>query len=482
MINHIRKQLLFLFFGLTLAVESCKVAEIPELPPSVQIPDSFMGRADTSNVAELSWRKFFTDPFLINLIDTALLQNPDMQVALQRIEIARANLRVREGAMFPTLGANTSAGVRRFSEYTMDGVGNYDTNLSENVQGDRRIPNPTPDFFLGFTSSWELDIWGKLKNRKKAAYARLLASEKGQLLVKTALVAEVASLYYQLLAYDNELAVIQENIKLQETAVEIISLQKMGGRTTELAVKQFTAQLLNTKTLKARIHQKITQTENQLNLLLGRMPQTIDRGEPINAQQLPEIIQLGIPSELLLNRPDIKQAELELLAAKADVKAARAAFYPSLTLSPYVGVQAFRASLLFDAPASLAMGVMGGLTAPVLNRYQISSDFKRSVAENKTAFFQYQKSILTAFNEVLTSLERIENLEDIAELKAQEVEVLNQGVAISNDLFLAGYATYLEVITAQKSVLEAQLELANTRQEQFWSLINLYRELGGGWQ
>ena len=212
------------------------------------------------------------------------------------------------------------------------------------------------------------------------------------------------------------------------------------------------------------------------------MPQAIERGDPINDQSLPEEVFTGIPSDLLLNRPDIQQAELELVAAKADLQAARAAFYPSFTLSPYVGLQAFRAELLFDAPASLAMGVLGGLTAPVFNRFQIKSEFNKSIARNKEAFYNYQKVILTGFNEVYTSLERIENLEKVVELKEQEVEVLSQGVAISNDLFLAGYATYLEVITAQKRVLETQLQLTNTRQEQFLSLIGLYRELGGGWQ
>lgn len=474
---------LIIIFALTALLEGCKIAEIPALPSSIAPPASYHGNSnDTTSMATINWKSFFADTFLVKLIDTALLHNPDMQTALQRIEIARAKMRFREGAMLPTLGAEASAGVRRYSDYSLDGVGNYDTNLSDNVTGNRRIPNPTPDFFLGLRSSWEIDLWGKLKSRKKAAYARLLASEKGVHLVKTTLVAEVAGLYFQLLALDNELEVIRENVKLQETALEIITLQKMGGKTTELAVKQFNAQLLNTKSMEARIRQRITQTENQLNLLLGRMPQTIERGKPINEQQLPEEVNAGIPGDLLLNRPDIRQAELELLAAKADVKAARAAFYPSFTISPFVGLHSFRAAMLFDAPSSLAMGILGGLTAPLLNRYQIESDFKQSVAANKVEFYNYQKAILAGYNEVFTSLNRIENLEKVAELKEQEVEVLTQAVAVSNDLFLGGYASYLEVITAQKRVLEAQLELTNTRKEQFLSIIDLYRELGGGWQ
>jgi NodT family efflux transporter outer membrane factor (OMF) lipoprotein len=464
-----------------LLAQGCKVADPPAMPEPMHLPDAYLKVADSSSVAVVDWRSFFADTFLIDLIDTALQNNPDLQMAIQRIEVARAGVKMRHGELYPSVNTAVRAGFDKFSDYTMDGVGNYDTNLSDNVSGDLLIPNPTPDFFVGLQSSWEVDLWHKLRNRKKAAMARLRAAELEQKLAETLLVAEVARLYYQLLALDNELEVISENISLQQTAVELITLQKIGGRATELAVNQFNAQLLNTQALEQSIQQQIVETENQLNTLLGRFAGEIDRGEPIAAQQLPEELQVGIPSDLLLYRPDIRQAELKLLAAEVDVLAARAEFFPSLTLTPYLGLQAFRAGLLFDGPASVATGMMAGLTAPVFNRFRIGAAYDRSIAEQRLAFYDYQKAIISGFNEVYTSLKQIENLGEMVEYKENEVEVLKQGVSIANDLFLGGYATYLEVITAQRRVLESQLALTNLRREQFLSIIQLYRTLGGGW-
>jgi multidrug efflux system outer membrane protein len=474
----ILKNTSILLFSL-LVLGSCKITA-PKLPATAQAPATFAGRTDTTSIGSLPWKEFFGDPYLVNLIDTALMNNPDLHMAIQRVEFSRANVHQRRGELLPTARVAATAGVEKYGDYTMNGVGNYDTNLSENINADHRIPNPTPDYFLGLRSAWEIDIWGKLRNRKKAAYARFLASEKGKQLVETALVAQVANFYYQLLAVDSELGSIRENIKLQETALELVKIQKIAGRVTELAVIQFSAQLLNTKAMEARVQQNMVEIENQLNLLLGRYPQPIARGKSLLNQELPEEVETGIPADMLRLRPDIQQAELELIAAKADVNAARAAFYPSLTISPYMGFNAFKASLLFN-PGSLAYGVLGGLAGPILNRTAIKSEYGKSSASNLEAYYAYQKTVLTGYQEVLTNMRSIESLEKVSDLKEQEVEALRQAVATSNDLFLAGYASYLEVVTAQKSVLEAELDLTNTRKEQFLSLIDLYRSLGGGW-
>jgi outer membrane protein TolC len=184
---------------------------------------------------------------------------------------------------------------------------------------------------------------------------------------------------------------------------------------------------------------------------------------------------------MLRRRPDIQQAELSLAAASADVNAARAAFFPSLTVSPYIGFNAFDASQLFN-PGSLAYGLLGGLTGPLLNRTYVKSAYNQNIAVNREAFYEYKKSILAGFQETVTSLEGIENYRQVTQLKEQEVEVLRQAAATSNDLFVSGFATYLEVVTAQRSVLEAELALTAAKKEQFLSLIDLYRALGGGWE
>ncbi|SDM21802.1 efflux transporter, outer membrane factor (OMF) lipoprotein, NodT family [Catalinimonas alkaloidigena] len=472
----------FLFLGLLAVLQSCKVAKPVSMPTFQQPPATFATNQnpDSLGIGDQRWDDFFADAYLVDLIDVALRNNPDVLVALQRVERAQADVMVARGALLPSLNGQATASVDRYGQYTMNGVGNFDTNLSDNVEGKQQIPNPTPYYFLGLQSSWEIDLWGKLRSRREAAYARLLATEKGRQLVTTSLVSQVASNYYDLLALDSELKIIRDNIELQEVALEIVEIQKLGGRATELAVQQFEAQLLRTRSLAVERQRAITQVENRLNRLLGRYPQAIERDSSIQGQPLPDQIQAGVPSRMLLRRPDIQQAELDLTAARADIDAARAAFLPSLTLTPYVGVEAFRASVLLD-PASLAAGILGGLTAPLFNKYQNRANYRRSVAAGKEALYTYQKRILTGYEEVMTELNNIDQLRSAYALKQQEVDVLGRAVTTANDLFLAGYASYLEVVTAQRNVLEAELTLIGYRRDIFMSVVNLYRALGGGW-
>lgn len=460
--------------AILLLVSSCQVSQPAarqNLPPA---PATFAGAgADTSGIAAIPWRKFFADPRLVGLLDTALQANPDLLIALQRVEVARANVRIARGALLPRVDAGGSVSVDRFPPNGTRGP---------NTTNDgRAIPTPTTDLFLGLTSSWEIDIWGRLRSRRKAAIARLLATEQGRRLVQTALVAQVASLYYELLALDTQDEVIGKNLRLQERALEIVKLQKLGGRATELAVQQFTAQLLRTQSLQAVVNQSIIRAENEINRLLGRYPQPIRRGRPIREQELPAVVVAGLPATMLLRRPDVQRAELELVATRADVDAARAAFLPTLTLSPYIGLNAYKTSLLFATPSSLALGALADLSAPLLNRNFLKASFSQATAQQQAAYYDYQRVVQTGFQEVTTSLRGVENYRRVYELQEQEVVALTKAVEIANDLYTASYATYLEVITAQRSALEAELNLANTRREQFLLLIELYRALGGGW-
>ncbi|WP_262697173.1 efflux transporter outer membrane subunit [Fibrisoma montanum] len=459
----------------------CRIMHNPAPTPVMSVPTSYAGGQDSASIGDRPYRTLFADPNLVALIDTALARNPDLRIALQRIEIARANYDISQGVLLPQVDAVVSAGVDRYARYSLNGVGNFDTNLSENITGPNVIPNPTPDYFVGFRASWELDIWGKLRNQRRAAYTRVLASQEGRNLIITNLAADVARFYYTLLALDAELEIIRENEALQRRAVELVEVQKAAGRVTELAVQQFRAQLLNTRSLEGRVRQDIVRTENQLNALLGRYPQPITRGESIEKQQLPPVVAAGIPSQLVRRRPDIRQAERELEAANVDVAVAQAQFLPSLNLTPYAGLNAFRASVLVN-PQSLALGVLGSLTAPVFNRRFLKGNLRAVEAQSREAYYGYQRAILTGVSEVVTSLKGLENFRNVADLQTQEVAVLRQAARTSDDLFGTGYATYLEVITAQRSVLDAELSLINTKQAQFLSLIDLYRALGGGWQ
>jgi multidrug efflux system outer membrane protein len=360
-------------------------------------------------------------------------------------------------------------------------VGNYDTNFSPNIDSDRKLPAPfLPDYFAGLRSSWEVDIWGKLKTQRRAAYTRFLASDKARQAITTSLVAQVASLYYQLLNLDTELDIIRKNIVLQQTAVETIGIQKEAGRANELAVRQFRAQLLNTQSLEININQQIVDTENQLNLLLGRFPQPISRSSSLD-QSFPQQVQAGIPARMLRQRPDVQQAELEMLANYEDQQAARLAFLPSLNITAMLGFNAFKSNLVFN-PGSIAYSAIGGLAAPIINRKGLKAGQQRAEAASLESLYNYNKSILTGFQEVSTSLNKIENSRKITGFKMEEVSVLQQAVSTSRDLFLTGYASYLEIIMAQRSVLEAELSLTTAQTNQYLALVELYRAVGGGWE
>lgn len=469
------------YLVVALLMTGCKVSPALYEHSHPALPETFTGNTDTASIGNIPVRTFFNDPFLTGLIDSALKNNFDIRIAAERMEILKAGYHLRKGLLLPQVAGKADAGVARYGDYTMNGVGNFDTNLSPNISGDRTIPAPTPEYFIGFQSNWEIDLWGKLRNQKKAAYARYLSSGKGWQLIATSLVAEIAQLYYELLALDSKLAILRENISLQQKGVEIIEIQKSAGNVTQLAVEQFSAQLLNTKSEEAILMQQIVNTENRMNFLLGRLPQPVPRGNAIDRQEFPEEIKAGIPASMLLRRPDIRQAELELAAAHADVEAARLAFMPSVTLTPYVGLNAFKAGLLAN-PGSLAYGIVSGLTVPVLNRRALKANHKISRARKEQAVLAYGKTVFGAYGEVVTGLKAIENYQKVYELKKEEAKVLKSAVSTSNDLFLAGYASYLEVITAQKNVLAAELGLINAREAQFKMLITLYRSLGGGWK
>ena len=478
----------FPFLALTtslLLATSCRVAAPADPAAGPAMPGIFTkarATADTLNAGRKPWRQFFQDSALTALVDTALRQNLDLQVALQRVEAARATLLARRGALLPTVAGAASAGADRYGRYTLNGVGNYDTNFSPNIDGQRRIPEGfTPDFFVGLRSSWEIDLWGKLRSRRKAAYLRVMASEQGRHLVTTTVVSEVARYYYQLLTADSQLAALNRNATLQRQALVLMRVQKQAGRATELAVQQFEAQTLRTESLAFEARQRVAEAEASLNQLLGRYGGAITRGRPLPSQVLPARLGAGMPATALLRRPDVRQAELELQAGRADVDAARAAFLPSLTLTPYLGFNSFRASTLFD-PASLAYGALAGLTGPLLNRAQYRADYRVAVAGSYENYYRYQQALQTGFREVVTGLQGLENYRAAAAARQREVQVLTTAVATSNELFVAGYASYLEVITAQRSVLEAELSLADARQAQLLQSVQLYRALGGGWE
>ncbi|TAH20770.1 MAG: efflux transporter outer membrane subunit [Cytophagales bacterium] len=480
MLKYKYKTLLFLFF-ISLLTTNCKIAEYTPQTSFRQIPSAFDGRKDTTNFASIDWRTYFADAMLNSLIDTALQNNLDLAIALQRIEMSRSQVRFAKGLGLPFVSSAVNTGQRRFGKYTMDGIGNFDTNFSTNIDENQKIPEHLPDYYLGLQSAWEVDIWGKLKSVKKAALTRYLASIEGKNFIITNLIAEIGNFYYELLALDNELEIIQKTIILQEKALGIVRVQKQAGVTNELAVQQFEAQVLNFKGLEFELKQQIIIFENRINFLLGRFPQPIKRDSLSFSKVIPSQVSAGIPSQLLRNRPDIRQAEFELVATKADVYAAQAAFYPSLNIVAGLGFQTFNAQFLLS-PASIAYSLLGGLSAPLINRSAIKARFEFAKAAQLEALYNYQKSIVNGYTEVYNQLITINNLNQIYTLKSKEVEVFTNAIETSATLFNTGRATYLEVIITQANALHAKIGLAEVKKRQFNAFIDIYRALGGGWK
>jgi len=463
---------------LTAYLTGCLPTQTIQHTSNKTAPGSYTLGSDSTNIATISWKEYFSDKNLISLIDTALVNNFDAMIALQRIEMARAGVQFSKGALLPTVEAGGRSAIWRYGIYTQEGAGNSTTPIYDG----RIIPTNLPDYLVGFQTAWEADITGRLRNRKKAAIARYMSSLEGKNWLVTNLVADIVFTYYELQALDNQLEIIRENITLQENAVAVVSILKQAGETNELAVKQFTAQLLNTKSLEVEIAQQITEVENRINFLLGRYPQPIIRDRTTFNQPITSQIQTGVPSDLLRNRPDIKQAELELMATKADVKAAKAAFYPSLNITGSIGFQAFKPELLFTTPQSFVFTLAGGLYAPLINRSAIKAQFNAANATQIEALYNYQRSILNGYVEVYNELYNINNLQKISLLKNEEVNVLSLSIETSNELFRTGRATYLEVLLTQQTALNVRLDFIDVRKRQLLSNVNIYKALGGGWR
>lgn len=461
-----------------LAAAGCKIPAAAQENENKSVPDVYSANGDSSNMAGTPWRKFFTDQNLINLIDTALQHNQELNITLQEIEIARNDIRLRQGPLTPIVGARIGAGVEKVGRYTSQGAGDASTDITPG----KEVPEALTDITASVFANWEIDVWNKLHNSKKAAITRYLSTVEGRSFVITNLVGEIANSYYELLALDNQLEIVKQNIALQQNALEIVKVQKEAARVTELAVQKFQAEVYNSQSLEYDILQKIKEEENRINFLLARYPQEIPRTKSNFLELVPTMVSAGVPSQLLANRPDIKRAELELAAAKLDVKVARAEFYPSFGITAGIGFQAFKPSYLIKFPESLLYNLAGDIVAPLINRTAIKAEYSSANSRQLQAVYNYERSILNAYLEVSTQLSRIDNLAKSYDLRNKQVDALTKSIDISNNLFSSARADYLEVLMTQRDALESKLELVENKKEQMMAVVNIYRDLGGGWK
>lgn len=468
-----------LFFILVVFLGSCNIPEVALKQKSENVPVSFTGQQlpDSISVAEINWRTYFDDPKLVELIDTALQNNQELNIVLQELIVNQNEVLEKSGEYLPFVNVGGGLGAEKPGRFTRDGAVEHNLEIEEGTE----FPEPLGDFQFGAVASWEVDIWRKLRNAKDAAQLRFLAANEGRNFLVSNLIAEIAQSYYELMALDQLLEIINNNAAIQEEALRKVIIQKQNAKANQLVVNRFEAQLLNTQNLQYHIRQQIVETENRINLLVGRYPVRVERNTERFMNLQIDSIQAGVPARLLQNRPDIRQAEYQLQAAALDVQVARADFYPSLDISAGVGFQAFNPSFLLN-PESLLFNLAGDITAPLINKKAIRARYQMASAMQVQTVFQYEQTVLNAYTDVLNQLNKLENYSNSFATKQKEVDILTKSVRIANNLFRYAKADYVEVLLTQEEVLDAKMELVETKLQQLQAKVEIYRALGGGWK
>ena len=464
-----------LLFLLVASFNACTIPSHTARKENNQLPAAYNQSSDTANIAFQSWRQYFEDPMLVTLIDSALKNNQELNILLQEIEMDKNEITARKGEYLPFVSLGGAAGIEKTGRYTWDGLSEEDLKAHP-----EKGPKHIGDFRMAAFASWELDVWKKLRNAKKSAALNYLSTIEGKNFMITRLIAEIAHSYYELLALDNIMEILQQNIELQTNALRIVKLEKEAAKVSQLAVNRFEAQLLHTRNLQYDIRQQIVETENRIHFLTGSFPSALPRNTAGFRYMSFETITAGIPSQLLSRRPDIRQAELNLAAAKLNVEVARANFLPSFRLTAGLGLTAFN-PLYIVKPESILYNLAGDLVAPLVNRNAIKALYATANLRQTAAAYQYEQSILNAYIEVLNQLAQLDNYAKSVETKSKEVDILVQSIDISNKLFTSARADYIEVLLTQREALESKIELVEARLKQAQAKVNIYQALGGGW-
>lgn len=443
---------------------ACKVAEPYRAPEDLPLQSYREQTAtDTNTIATIPWNRYFTDTILQRHIAAGLDQNLNLQMAYQRITQARAYFNQSKAAFLPTLNANAGVTTSKLSEAQGFGIRTH-----------------ADQFTLGLSANWEADIWGRLKSSRKSSLASLLQTEAAANALRTGLVADIASLYYLLMALDDQLEITRQTVVNWDTTVQTMMELKEAASVTQAAVVQSEAQRYAAEVTIPDLKQSIRETENTLSILLGREPGVIERSK-LFGQLMPDMMQTGVPAQLLANRPDVQQAELGFRYYFEMTNVARTYFYPSLTINGSAGQQALQFSKLFD-PSSFATSIGAGLLQPIYNRRLNKTRLEVAKSQQQEALFGFRNTVLNAGREVSDALSLYATAGEKIEIRSKQMQALEKSVEYSEELLKNGFANYTEIITARQSLLLAELGRINDRLQQLQSGVNLYRALGGGWR
>lgn len=454
----------------------CRIPCLRGPEPAREIPDTFQGEISGENSSQVSIEEFFDDPTLTELIGQGMMFNQELKILGEEIQIANNEILRRRGAYLPFIGLGAGAGLDKPSFFMPNGAAEEQLTAANGSP----FPTPLPDFLVAANLSWQIDIWRQLRNARDAATLRFLGTTEGRNYVVTRLVAEIAENYYGLMALDKRIENLDFTIRLQEQSLEIAKSQKEGVRGTELGVQRFRAEVRKNQSQKLIIRQEIIEVENRINFLVGRFPQPVHRVSDKFFDLSLHALKLGVPAELLQNRPDIRKAELELAAADLDIKVARANFYPRVRITAGIGYEAFNPKYLVMTPESLIYNVAGDLMVPLINRTAIQADYMNANAKQLQAVYNYQRTVLNAFTEVINRISKVQNYSSSIELKKQQLQSLEASVDVATKLFNATRVEYIDVLFAQRDLMDARMVLIDTKREQLGAIVNTYQALGGG--
>jgi len=461
-----------LLLSMLLTISSCKVTrDVQSIAP--ELPSNYRGAAatDTTVTSIQSWQKIYTEVNLKRLIDTALVKNYDLQIAIKNIDAAQKLFSQSRLGYLPNVGLAINASSSRPSDNSLNGL-----SLGQFL-GAKHIE----DYSAMANLSWEADIWGKVRNQKSTALAAYLQTYEARKAIQTQLVSQVSMGYYNLVMLDSQLKIANENVALNDSTLTIIKLQFDAGQVSSLAIQQAEAQQLSASKLIPQFEQQISIQENAISVLLGKAPATVVRAGSLDLLFLKQVLKSGVPSALLQQRPDIKNAELEITRANAAFGIHKANLYPALTITAQGGINSFKASNWFTLPASLFGNVAGGILQPVFQKRKLRTQYEIAKIEREKSVMKFRQQVLVAVSEVSDALVKIDKLNRQRVVADQRTLKLQQATKNANFLFKNGMANYLEVITAQSGVLESELNAVELKKAQLDASVALYKSLGGGW-
>ena len=456
------KTVVLLGFVLSMGFSSCQVTnkyKAPEIDKSDLYRD--VVDTDTTTIANIPWREYFNDAQLVNLIEEGLTNNFDLQMAFERVQQAEAGLSIARAAYFPN--------VALAGQITHTRTSNENSTLS----------NYNNSLLIGFSASWELDVWGKMNRQSRAKYAAFLNSHAGKNFVQTSIVSGIAVSYYSLLALDEQLKITKETVSLLEETVSTMQALRDAGQLNSAAVEQSKTFLYQTKAAVPALEIQLRTLENSLSTLLGRKPGRIERST-LAQQTVPKSLQHGVPAQMLAKRPDVQQAELNFRIAFEMTNVAQASFYPTIAISSAQIGYGVSSLSSFMQPENLMLNVLGGITQPLFARKQLIGNLKIAKAEQRAALLAFRKTVLTAGEEVSSILYAFDSSMKKNDFRAAQVEASEKSVYYTQELLKAGEAIYTEVLSAEQALLSAQTSQVSDKLEQLQYSVNLYRALGGG--